>query len=121
MSITSQFRRIDNTAKVLHEVSFQMLADNDPDRSYLEQEGFEERLAEYRNGTFAFIGIRAKAVFSLRGVMQTIYSGGIYGVEDDSGHDYLKSLAMEEAIEIRSILNDLGFSDSEILSKQLEF
>ncbi len=116
-----QFTRTDNTAKRVIEVSACTVRDDSPDASYLEQDGFEDRLKAYRNDEFSFIGIRAKAVYSVRGVLQTVYSGGLYGIESDSGNDYLKEVAQEELKEVGAILMELGFTADEIREKTLEF
>ncbi len=48
--------------KVSREI-FKMVVedDPDPDTSYLEEEGYEERLSDYRAGRVHFVGVRARA------------------------------------------------------------
>jgi hypothetical protein len=87
------------------------LSDLDPDTSYLEQDGFEDRLAEHQRGNFDFIGIRACADVVVNGVCQSIYSGGLWGVESDSDESYLQSIEAEEIDSLKSILYDLGFTE----------
>lgn len=90
--------------------------DLDPDTSYLEQEGFEDRLAEYRNGQFSYIGVRVLADIQIQNIIQTVSSGGLWGIEDDSDESYLREVAQEELHELRAILSDLGFSKRAIAS-----
>lgn len=77
-----------------------IIGDENPDVSYLEQEGFEERLAAYRNGDFGFIGIRASVQISIPHgkcfILQSFESPGLWGIESDSDNDYLKSVGEEE-------------------------
>ena len=86
------------------------LIDTDPDPSYLEQEGFEDRLAEYRSGDFGFIGIRAIARVCVNGIIQTLHSGGLWGIEDDSSEQYLCEIEQEELTQLRTELYSFGFS-----------
>ena len=88
--------------------------DLDPDVSYLEQNGFEGRLAEHQRGNFDFIGIRACADVVVNGVCQSIYSGGLWGVESDSDESYLQSIESEEIDSLKSILYDLGFTEQAV-------
>ena len=87
-----------------------------PDTSYLEASGFEDRLQQYRNGDFSFVGISAEAEIVVNGVCQTITSGGLWGIESDSDHQYLVEVEQEEVDQLKAILQALGFSDSEIPS-----
>ena len=52
--------------------------DPDPEASYLEQDEFEERLAAYKSGEFAFVGVRAEADVTIEGVPNCMdaYTGG---------------------------------------------
>jgi hypothetical protein len=91
-------------------VDVETLPDYDPDASYLEQDGFEERLQQYRNREFGYIGVRAVAQVSVNGTIQHITSGGICGIEDDSDQGYLNEVADDEKRELRTHLYSLGFS-----------
>jgi hypothetical protein len=62
--------------------------------NYLLQEGFEKRLAEYRRGDFGFCGVRAVAEIEFPSsdgwvIVGRLESPGLWGIEDDSGRDYL--------------------------------
>lgn len=73
------------------------------------------RMLQLEQGEFSFIGIRAEAKVQLvpQGVIQDITSGGIWGVESDSG-DYLGELEKEQLSELRSELHAAGFSNRAI-------
>lgn len=116
-----QFRRIDENKNHIIEIRVQTGVDKSPDTSYLEQDEFKDRLDAYRAEEFTFIGLQAKATIALRGVIQTIFSGGVFGVESDSDAAHLKDLAKEEIVEISTILEDLRFTPAEITEKLLEF
>ncbi len=85
------------------------IPDQDADTSYLEQEGFEERLAEYEDGAFGFIGIAAQIQVPVKGVIQTIQSAGLWGIESDSGQKYLEEVFEEESDQLQEILEEMGF------------
>jgi len=87
-----------------------------PDSSYLEAPEFEDRLQQYRHGDFNFIGISAEAEIVVDRVCQTITSGGLWGIESDSKHQYLSEVEQEEVDQLKAILQSLGFSGSEIPS-----
>jgi hypothetical protein len=89
----------------------ELLPDDCPDPSYLEQEGFEDRLSEYQHGEFGFIGIRAavelKIPYGKGHILQKIESPGLWGIESDSGDDYLKSVFQEESEILADMLKEL--------------
>jgi hypothetical protein len=93
--------------KVTVEITQERVSDADSDVSYLEQEGFEQRLDDYNNGRFSHIGIRARAKISIpQGRHQTVItieSPGLWGIETDSDESYLESIFRQE----RKILLDL--------------
>jgi hypothetical protein len=87
-------------------------------------ESDKDRKEAYERGAFEFIGIYAVAKVDLHKptpqggwqyVGTTEYrSGGLWGIEDDSDREYLKSIAEEQEAELRDILREEGFSDDEI-------
>jgi len=87
-----------------------------PDTSYLEAPEFEDRFQCYRNGDFSFLGITAEAEIVVNGVCQTITSGGLWGIESDSDHQYLCEVEQEEVDQLKAILQSLGFTDGELPS-----
>lgn len=108
----------------LEEIHVLVLPDDDPDTSFLEQEGFEDRLAQYQNGDFTFVGIRVEAEVDIDGTTQTITSPGIWGVESDSEESHLKEMADEEWTQLREILLTIGVPSKQIpqkLNQRLEW
>ncbi len=68
------------------------------------------RLHRLSRGDWSFIGIIAKAeVISAQGICQTLRSGGLWGIESDSGADSLKEVANEQLTELRAELEGFGF------------
>ena len=88
-----------------------VVPDTDPDPSYLEQEGFEDRLAQYRNDEFGFVGVRACAeiLIPVNGQLigQAIYSPGLWGIADDSDIEYLNEVGRDEFETLKSMLDEL--------------
>lgn len=89
-----------------------LVPDDCPDTSYLEQEGFEDRLAECRQGDFGFIGVRAAVElpipYGADRILVTIESPGLWGVESDSDENYLDSVFQEECETLADMLTELG-------------
>jgi hypothetical protein len=96
----------------LDNVTIEIVPDQDADTSYLEQDEFANRLAEYRRDEFYFVGIRLVAEIAipdgLGSIMQTITSPGLWSVESDSGEDYFRSVATDEAETLREMLSELN-------------
>ncbi len=84
-------------------------------RKYCRQD--YERAEALNRGEWAYIGIRAEAEIVLGKatvsfspyLAQTIQSGGLWGIESDSG-DYLKEIATEELNSLKDELRAIGFS-----------
>lgn len=70
-----------------------------PDTSYLEQEEFEDRLARYRRGDFGYVGIVARVLLDVDGRDVEIGYDSLWGIESDSGEEYLEDIARELAAE----------------------
>ncbi|MCK5650946.1 MAG: hypothetical protein KAJ42_06210 [Gemmatimonadetes bacterium] len=58
---------------------------SDPDPSYLEQEGFEARLEEFKNGDFGFVGVVLEKVCPHCDVFTVV--GSLWGIEHDGTHE----------------------------------
>jgi hypothetical protein len=90
----------------------QLVPDDCPDTSYLEQEGFEDRLSQYRRGEFDFVGVRAAVEvpipYGKDRILTRIESPGLWGIESDSGEDYLESVFQEESTILADMLAELG-------------
>jgi hypothetical protein len=109
--------------KRIHRVIVNRIEDQQPDASYLEQEGlgFEDRLQQYRDGQFSFVGVQAEAEVlipatehehSTKGhaIVQRITSGGLWGIESDSDAPYFVEIEKEQLDELAQQLYGLGFS-----------
>ena len=94
-------------------------------RKYVRQD--YERMERLQHGDWCYIGIRAEATITLNATWensvvskaswhkpiapeQTITSGGLWGVESDSGKDYLAEIEADELYELRKQLTAVGFS-----------
>ena len=90
----------------------QIVPDECPDVSYLEQEGFEDRLGQYRRGDFDYVGVRAAVELPIPygkdRILTRIESPGLWGIESDSGKDYLDSVFQEESTILADMLAELG-------------
>lgn len=86
-------------------VRIEVVPDNDPDVSYLEQEGFEARRAEYRADAFSFVGVRVAVEThdTDSGVSTRTQTAGLWGIESDSGEDYFREVAAEEASTLQGV------------------
>ena len=108
--------------------------DSDADLSYLMQDYADERspvrrnqyrkqdrerLAAYERGEWNMIYLYARATVAVDTgadpahnnhwiTRQTLRSGGISGVEDDSGREYLTDLAREQLSELQGIVEAMG-------------
>jgi hypothetical protein len=108
-------------APELVSVKVLVLPDEEPDLSFWdqtvdpdEQNDYEERKEAYRRGDFSFVGVRAEAEITVDGILQTIVSGGLWGIESDSGDEYIKEVGGEEYTDLRRILKTLGVPTSEL-------
>lgn len=69
------------------------------------------RMCSYSAGCWDYIGIRAEARVQLNGdLCQNVTSGGLWGVESDSGDEYLSEIEYEQLGELRTELHAMGFS-----------
>lgn len=88
--------------------------DPEPDASYLDQDEFEDRRAEYKRGRFNFVSARAEAEVNIEGVLQTLTSGGLNGIESDSEQEYLDEIIAEEWKTLRNVLKTVGVPTAEL-------
>lgn len=68
------------------------------------------RMEALSGGDWAFVGIVAKAqiISPASNVVQIIQSGGLWGIESDSGSKYFDEVATEELCTLAGILQGLG-------------
>lgn len=96
----------------------EVLTDSDADTSYLDQDEFAERRAAYKRGEFGYVGVRACAEVRFEtdegGWIggPVVKSPGLWGIEDDSGEDYLREVGADEAGELVELLTALGFEET---------
>lgn len=117
--------------KEIESISCQQIFDVDGDISYLQQYDInskdseerkyalqdKKRLEAYYNDEWYFIGIQAKAEIRINGISQVITSGGLWGIESDSGDDYFNKIYQDEKEDLKNSLLELGFSEKEIAQK----
>lgn len=78
------------------------------------------RMLKYEEGEIFEYGISAHAVILAGGVHNDISSSVVWGVASDSGEPHLQEVEDEQLEELRAILNDLGFPETEINEKMKE-
>lgn len=99
------FNYVDAQGKMLPENSASEV------RKYVAQD--YERMESLNRGDWSFIGIRAEAEYSVGGQVapvQTISSGGLWGIESDSDESYFAEVEAEELSGLREQLHAIGFS-----------
>jgi hypothetical protein len=84
-------------------------------RKYVRQD--YERMESLNAGHWCYIGIRATAEIAVSSVgiaggalIQTIRSGGLWGIESDSDKDHFAEVETEELAQLRVELKAIGFS-----------
>jgi len=78
------------------------------DLYYIEKD--YQRCEAFNRGDWCMIGVIAKArVVSENGVIQTFRSGGLWGVESDSGKSYFAEIEQEELADLCNELLSFGF------------
>lgn len=84
----------------------------------------KERLDAYNRGVWEMIGIRAVATIHIPAdddtvKIQTIDSGGLFGIESDSDDSYIHDIGREQIAEVKNYLRILcvnGVDDCEIIT-----
>jgi hypothetical protein len=118
--------------KEIESISCQQIFDVDGDISWLQQYDInskdseerkyalqdKKRLEAYYNDEWYFIGIQAVAEIRINGISQTISSGGLYGIESDSGNEYFDEVFEEQKEELKDNLLELGFTEKEIAQSE---
>lgn len=78
------------------------------------------RMEDINNGNVGFIGISAEAKVltqypgSDHWLINTLHSGGLYGIESDSDQSYFEEIEKEQLEELKDVLKEYGFSEDEI-------
>jgi len=74
-----------------------------------------QRMERYNAGDWYMLGIKVTAEVQFTGdTVQTIRSGGLWGIESDSEESYLKDIEKDELDSLREELLACGFSDRRI-------
>jgi len=75
-----------------------------------------DRMQGLNNGDWSYVGIQARAEVTLMGsdIVQRLTSGGLWGIESDSGEDYRAEVARDELEALRLELLAVGFSPRQI-------
>jgi hypothetical protein len=70
------------------------------------------RMEDYNANGWCYLGLRAVAKYqtSFGSPIQTLSSGGLWGIESDSDASYFAEVAAEELSQLRTELKALGFS-----------
>jgi hypothetical protein len=100
-------------APELESIVVVVIPDDEPDFSHID----DVQQARYERGELTLYGIRAEAKIVVDEVVQTITSGGLWGIESDAGDDYFHEVAEEEYNDLRKILKTLGVATSELPNK----
>ncbi len=79
-----------------------------------------ERMQDYNRGEWHMCFCNVIAKIEVNGVLQTICSGGLGGVESDSDKSYFGEIMKDELAQIVSILKDLGFTDDQIADAEAD-
>ena len=66
------------------------------------------RLQLYRDGSWHMIGLFMRADVDVNGETITVRSGGLWGIESDSGRQYLMEVAVEEYDQLERELAGMG-------------
>lgn len=97
----------------LTSISREIIPDELPDVSYLQQDVFSERLKQYERGDLTFIGIKEMARIEIKMsenhyITQEILSPGLWSIESDATDDYLESVYQTEIEILKSMLKELS-------------
>ena len=88
--------------------------DPDPDVSYLEQDGFEERRAAYKRGELGFLIVRVEADVFIEDTEQMLVSPSLGGIESDLSEEELDGIVSEEWAALRTVLKTVGVATGQL-------
>ena len=118
--------------KEIESISCQQTDDDVGDISYLQQcdinsknpderqnaKQDKKRLEAYYNNEWHFVGIQAVAEIRIDGLLQTISSSGLWGIESDSSDEYFDEIFEEEKEQLKDVLLQLGFTEKQIAQNE---
>lgn len=108
---TRSYRPNSDAAYVPHSIWSQ---NDDVVRGYVAQDF--DRMESLYAGNWSYIGIRAEAKIVVNGTIQTISSGGLWGIESDSDESHFAEVGADELADLRTTLHEMGFSKRAIAS-----
>ena len=78
-----------------------------------------ERMLAYDRGEWGMVGVKAVAEIQISDdgknwLCNEVASGGLWGIENDGGEDYIKEVGRDQVSELRDMLLELGFTAKEI-------
>lgn len=73
-----------------------------------------ERMERYNNDAWGMVGVYAQATVVVAGIIQTVQSGGLWGIESDSDESYFAEIEAEELSQLVAVLEELGFERTAI-------
>jgi len=102
-----------------------VVTDDDGDASYLEQPGWEDRLAQYRNGDFGYVGVyletKVRIHYGLDFITTRVRTPGLWSIESDSGEDYFLSVADDEYWTLAQMLRELNCATPVDIDRSIEY
>ena len=110
--------------KRIHKVTIKRMVDDSPDTSWLGEYANSPTSERLNQGDWCFIGIAAEAEYCISDnphkrtntswTVQSLHSGGLWGIESDSDASYLAEVEQEQLAELREQLKAIGFSSRAI-------
>lgn len=110
-------------------------------REFLQSRGYARSVAEEKarednkrdfaraekiaSGDIQFVGIVAKAEILVplgdHWISQQVRSGGLWGIESDSGEEYFEEVGKEQVAELKEILLEYGFTKTQLQKVKVVF
>lgn len=85
--------------------------ERDEDMTPDEEDGLsKERIKAWHYDEWHYVGVWAEAKIILSGTVQTISTGGLWGIESDSDEAYFREVEEQEYDELRDMLAKIGFT-----------
>jgi hypothetical protein len=73
-----------------------------------------QRMESYNQQEWQMVGVYAQASIVVAGIIQTVQSGGLWGIESDSDGSYFAEIEAEQLSELVTVLEELGFERTAI-------
>jgi hypothetical protein len=100
-------------------IKIKVMPDEDADLSFIDPVEDKDLLAAYECGEREMLSVQAEAevVLSEQDIVQTITSGGLWGIDCDrstQSEEYINVISQEEFQELANELGALGFEEEQI-------